>query len=141
MSLLGELVAQLLGDAAIDAFEEDKQPDSPLPERGFNGSLGALASFGGTLAFILGLAAFSVLLDERSVEDVGSAPLLAMVAASLFVSWYARRAGLRAPLVTQRHLCLAAYGAKVSVAGLWISALASVMWTARLIEWGWKAVR
>jgi hypothetical protein len=135
VSLLGDVLFQLIGEGAVEALRRKRgTPPAPWHDES-RSSLGAVAAFGGTIGTLFSLVALSGLLFEISFRDMGAIFLLGCSLGSLAVCWGSLRAGLRAPEVTSRNLGLAAYGKWAAVPGLVVSGADVLLWLVRVIQW------
>lgn len=132
MSWLGELVGYLLGDLLGTALSPTSRKDSEVISGGeWNGSLGSLSSFVGSLAILFCLISFPLAFSYTIVTD---AVLHFFISGfSLISAYFGLRWGLRAPHVTNRHLFLAKYGAVVSLVTLILTTLSIIIGVVRLL--------
>jgi len=131
MSWIGELVAGLLGDLLGASLSPSSSKKSSVVSGGeWNGSLGALSCFFGTLALLFGLLTFPLAVFGPIADGVAYFCMLAF--ASVF-AYGALRWGQRAPHVTNRHLALARIGVAASIFALPLSLLGLVIAAARLV--------
>lgn len=135
MSLLGDVLFQLIGVGAVEALRRKKGAPPPPWQDESRSSLGAVAAFGGTIGTLFSLVALSGLLFEVSFRDMGAAFLIGCSASSLAICWGSLRAGRRTPEVTSRNLGLAAYGKWAAVPGLVVSGTDVLLWLVRVIQW------
>jgi hypothetical protein len=135
MSILGEIVSELIGEAVVETFQKNRKPRPPFPEGESNASLGAAAAFGGVLSLIFGLMAFLELLYIETYRDIGRWPLLGFAVGALVTAWFSRAGGRRAPTVTTRNLGLARFGAGVATLALAVSGVALILWIVRIVQW------
>jgi hypothetical protein len=126
VSLLGELVAQDIGEAALDALVGTRKPHAPFPEGETKASYGAASAFFGTLGllFALPIAILAALTDPSPEMSLGA--ILTMALVGLVSSVAGMRLGARAPLVTRRNLGFAKYGFSVATVGA-LSAVAALV--------------
>jgi hypothetical protein len=134
MSVLGDLVGQFLGEAAVEAFSRNKNTRVPFRENGVNASLSAMTSFSGVLAFLFSLLLLLWTFVRAGRADAGAWLLPILTVVVLLLSWWSLRAGMRAPLVTQRRLGLARFGVWVSTLALAISGTTLILWLVRAVK-------
>jgi hypothetical protein len=135
VSILGEILVQVLGESAVEAMFKNKKPRVPLPEGESNASLGAISLFSGVLALLFSGLLFSSTLDRLSFGDIG-APAIAIISAVAFLSGLiAYRAGRKAPKVTRRHLGMARVGTFLSLPAMFLSVATLAMCGVRLLQW------
>jgi hypothetical protein len=135
VSILGEILAQLLGEAAVDAMSKNKKPRVPFPEGEGNASLGAISLFCGALALLFSGLFFASTLDRLSFSDIGGPTILGIALITFVVALLAHRAGRRAPNFTRRHLGMALVGTYLALPAMVLSVATIGMCAARLLQW------
>jgi hypothetical protein len=135
MSILGEIVVQLLGEATIGVFTRNKKPRPPFAEGGSNASLGAVALFAAFLSLIFSLLPFMVVLDHQNYTDLGPGFIIGFSVFSILSGLLAFRSGRKAPHVTRRNLGMAAVGAWLSVPAMALSVLAVLICLIGMAQW------
>jgi hypothetical protein len=135
LSFLGQVLAQLLGEAAAGALSREGRHRAAFPEGEARASLGAVAAFLGTLSLIFGLGALSGASGRVNFNYMGAVPVCSMAAFSLAGAYGAYQAGKRAQLVTWRHRGLAKYGCLISWPAMLASASALILGLIRVVEW------
>jgi hypothetical protein len=133
VSLLGELISQVIGEAAVEAFVGSKKPRPPFPEGETNASYGAAAAFFGTLGPMFALPTAIVACLWGASPDMPMSAILTLTVVGLLSSVAGIRLGARAPLVTRRNLGLARYGFLVAFVGAFSSIVALVASAVRAI--------
>jgi hypothetical protein len=96
MSILGEILVQLLGESAVEAMSKNKKPRAPFPEGEGNASLGAVSLFFGALALLFSGLLFPATLDRSSFSDIGAPAIMLMAAAAFLSGLLAYRSGRKA---------------------------------------------
>jgi hypothetical protein len=135
MSILGEILVQLLGESAVEALSKNKKPRVPFSEGEGNASLGAISLFSGVLALLFSGLLFSSTFDRSSFGDIG-APTITIISAAAFLSGLlAYRTGRKAPKVTLRHLGMARVGTLLSVPAMFLSVATVAACGVRLLQW------
>jgi len=135
VSFIGEVLAQLLGEAAADALPKDKEPRAPFPEGEGNASLGAISLFFGALALLFAGLLLAATLDRSSFIDMGALTIIGITVATFFVALLAHRAGRRAPATTRRNLGMARVGTYLARPAMLLSVAAISVCVARLLQW------
>jgi hypothetical protein len=135
MSILGEILVQLLGESAVEAMSKNKKPRAPFPEGEGNASLGAVSLFFGALALLISGLLFSSTLERLSFSDIGAPAIMLMAAAAFLSSLLAYRTGRKAPKVTRRHLGMAKVGIFLSRPAMFLSVATLAMCGVRVLQW------
>ena len=135
MSILGELLTQLLGEAAVDALSKNKKPHVPLPEGEGNASLGDVSLFSGVLSLLFAGLFFTATLDRVSFTDVGGMAIIVIAVFAFLVGLLAYRTGRKAPKVTRRNLGMARAGTWLSIPAMILSIATIAMCGIRLLQW------
>ena len=135
MSILGELLTQLLGEAAVDAMSKNKKPRAPFPEGDGNASLGAVSLFSGVLALLFAGLFFISTLDRLSFADIGATAIIVIAVFAFLAGLLAYRTGRKAPKVTRCNLGMALIGTWLSLPAMLLSIATIVMCGIRLLQW------
>jgi hypothetical protein len=133
LSFLGELIGQILGEAAIEAVLPKRKPRPPFPEGEENASLGAVSLFVGFLSLVFAGLALSGVINRAMYVDMAAAVVLGMAALSFMGALLAYRCGRNAPGVTRRNLWMALVGKWLSLPGMFLSACAILICAVRLL--------
>jgi hypothetical protein len=124
LSFLGELIGQILGEAAVDAVLPNRKPRPPFPEGEENASLGAVSLFAGFLSLVFSMLALCGAGNRAMYVDMGAAVVLGMAVLSFLGALLAYRCGRKAPRVTRRNLWMASVGKWLSLPAMLASACA-----------------
>jgi hypothetical protein len=135
MSIVGEILVQLLGDVAGGALSRNRPACDPFPEGEGNASLGAVALFFGGLALVFSGLFFVSTLDPASFSDVGGPAILGIAAGTFLVALLAYRAGRKAPKVTRRSLRSALVGRWLALPAMVLAMATLGLCVARLLHW------
>jgi hypothetical protein len=135
VSILGEIVAQLLGEAAGEAMFKNKKARAPFPEGEGNASLGAVSLFCGALALLFASLFFASSLDRSSFDDIGAPTIVGIAVATFFVALLAHRTGRKAPSVTRRNLRMALVGRLFALLAMLLAVTTIAICAARVLQW------
>jgi hypothetical protein len=133
VSLLGELVAQIIGEAAVEAFRGNKKPRAPFPEGDTKASYGAASAFLGSVGVLLVVPVALVAALVGPSPEMSLSAILVVTAISLALCIGGMRLGAKAPLVTRRNLGMAKYGLIASLVGALSAGVTVVACAARAI--------
>jgi len=124
VSLLREIFAQLIGEAAIEALSDPAKARALTPEGETNALLGAASALFGTIGFLSAMPAAVIAVFMGPSPSMGLSGILIFAVLGLAASYGALEFGRKGLRVTRRNRRLITFGVVLALPGLVLSIIA-----------------